>query len=321
MVGSERPSDLHQLILLDLISSSSFADFDAFFRNIDDEASAVCVMEHRQGGEVLVGLALMPSAEQSSDDLIDLVCIRLPDERVENSRFREQAKRLELQNKHLRDLTSLAIHNIRNRLQTVCSNAELIRIHLAEHEVESVSKRVDHIQTASDNVKNLLVDVEKSIRFEIGTYPSELTNLNVMVDKIVDEASCDRGTPVSIRRVDTLPSIVCEQPLVREIFMNLVENAIKYSDKDVIEIEIGLCEVEPTKPVFYVKDNGVGIAPADISKVFKAFGRADRLGLNHEGSGMGMALSRKIVERHGGTIALESTVGVGTTVKFSLSEE
>jgi signal transduction histidine kinase len=72
--------------------------------------------------------------------------------------------------------------------------------------------------------------------------------------------------------------------------------------------------------VIYVRDNGVGIKEADLAHVFTPFKRVDHQGLNQQGTGVGMALVKKIIERHGGEIWLESRVDEGTTVRFSLSE-
>jgi chemotaxis family two-component system sensor kinase Cph1 len=73
--------------------------------------------------------------------------------------------------------------------------------------------------------------------------------------------------------------------------------------------------------VFFVRDNGVGMAEADLSRIWGAFVRADHQGLNRSGTGMGMMLVKRIVDRHGGEIWLESELQKGTTVRFSLGSK
>ncbi len=83
-------------------------------------------------------------------------------------------------------------------------------------------------------------------------------------------------------------------------------------------IEVGTRQSDV--PTFFVKDNGIGIHEDDLEGVMMPLTRADHDGLNTQGTGMGLALVRAIVERHGGQLALESERGKGTTVLFSLSE-
>jgi chemotaxis family two-component system sensor kinase Cph1 len=99
-----------------------------------------------------------------------------------------------------------------------------------------------------------------------------------------------------------------------------VGNAIKYTDTPEVQIEIGLCDEPGAHPTFFVRDHGVGIATTDMELVFDPFKRADHRTLNSQGTGLGMALVKKIIERHGGKVWLESELEQGTTVKFSLSE-
>lgn len=118
-----------------------------------------------------------------------------------------------------------------------------------------------------------------------------------------------------------------------EVFRNLIVNAMKYNDKESIMIEIGAASrvIPPhvgsagrtaagstAVTVFYVKDNGIGIQERQFQSVFRMFKRlhaADKYG---GGTGVGLAIVKKIVEQHGGVIWIESTVGKGTTFFFTL---
>ena len=113
---------------------------------------------------------------------------------------------------------------------------------------------------------------------------------------------------------DEVPNVRCDRNAVVQVFENVIENAIKYSD-DAKAIEIlissGSCQVTVT-----VKDNGKGILPEDMPYIFERFFRGRNAGPG--GSGLGLAIARDIVEAHGGRISVESAPGEGTSVTVGL---
>ena len=122
-----------------------------------------------------------------------------------------------------------------------------------------------------------------------------------------------------------LPQIVCDKTRVTELFRNLITNAIKYNDKPERLVEIGFLESVDTRQwrerdVFYVKDNGIGIDPEFHQEIFRIFKRLQNATDGSDtGTGVGLTFVKKIVERHGGRIWLESEPGQGTTFYFNLN--
>ena len=126
-----------------------------------------------------------------------------------------------------------------------------------------------------------------------------------------------------------LPHIQCDRVGVREIFVNLLSNAMKYSDKHVKRVEIGC--IEPHKhraecpqeafgqTVYYVRDNGIGIQLKYHEQVFKMFKRLHGRDEYGGGTGAGLTIVKKLVERHRGHIWVESIPGEGSTFYFTLS--
>ena len=131
-------------------------------------------------------------------------------------------------------------------------------------------------------------------------------------------------TKTEIRIPAPLPVVRCD-PAVSALFRNLITNSLKYNDKSERWVEIGVCTTPAEAadktdgaPVFYVRDNGIGIRDRDHDKIFEIFRRLhgpDKFG---GGTGAGLTIARKIVERHGGRIWIESKVGEGTTFYFTL---
>jgi signal transduction histidine kinase len=117
---------------------------------------------------------------------------------------------------------------------------------------------------------------------------------------------------------DPLPTVVANQDLLVRVFQNLISNAIKYSDRKPAEIHIA-CYREGSDWVFTVRDNGIGIDPRYHDRIFEPF---QRLRHNKEttGTGVGLAICKQIIERHGGRMWVESAEGKGSTFLFTVPD-
>ncbi|AFZ04423.1 ATP-binding protein [Calothrix sp. PCC 6303] len=159
-----------------------------------------------------------------------------------------------------------------------------------------------------------------------------LTNLNLSLKSVIDVFRASRqDSQFEILIPRPLPSINCDSTLVNEIFTNLITNAFKYSDRVAALsehrthkiIEIGYLEPgklnSSTTPVFYVRDNGIGIKPHHLETIFRLFKRLHSQEKYGGGAGAGLAIAKRIVERHGGRIWVESTFGQGSTFYFTLA--
>jgi len=121
--------------------------------------------------------------------------------------------------------------------------------------------------------------------------------------------------------VDTeMPVLNGEKARFRQIFQNLIDNAIKYmGDGAPREIHVG-CSVRASEAEFYVRDTGVGIDPEDLDKVFFVFRRGKNiLACNAQGKGVGLASVKTIIETYSGQIRVESQRGVGSTFRFTIN--
>jgi light-regulated signal transduction histidine kinase (bacteriophytochrome) len=150
------------------------------------------------------------------------------------------------------------------------------------------------------------------------------TNLSVVVQEILGLLQITlMQQGIEVRIPQPLPIVRCDRSRVREVFHNLILNAIKYNDKPHKWIEIG---VLPSPSVgmtpistFYVRDNGLGIRPQHVEMIFAMFKRLHPRDDYGGGTGAGLTIAKKIIERHGGTLWVESTYGAGSTFYFTLS--
>jgi light-regulated signal transduction histidine kinase (bacteriophytochrome) len=158
------------------------------------------------------------------------------------------------------------------------------------------------------------------------------TDLNHVVNEVLDRLRIGLNeNHINIQLTGQLPELNCDRSRVGEIFSNLVSNAVKYNDKEEKQIEIGYSGNFPKDgekkrgfrkewdyPFFYVQDNGIGIKEQHLDRIFTIFKRLHGRDKYGGGTGAGLTIAKKIVERHGGKIWAESALNQGTTFFFTL---
>jgi two-component system, chemotaxis family, sensor kinase Cph1 len=156
-------------------------------------------------------------------------------------------------------------------------------------------------------------------------------NLTELIDNVLDTLKISQIESVDFRIPRSLPTVQCDRTLIIELFTNLISNGMRYNDREQKWIEIGYVlpdEIDEIKTVpvvlersqivFFIKDNGIGIQPKHWDNIFKIFKRLHPASKYGGGTGAGLTISKKIVERHGGNIAVKSTFGEGSTFYFTL---
>jgi signal transduction histidine kinase len=317
LAGHPKGSDLVGSFVIDLFSLDSLAVFEQFLLGGDFSATAQCRMAGPDTLDTRMAVALSAAPGEEAG-LLTMICVPVLDQESVISELGAKAASLELRNAQLSEFSNLLVHDLRGLLHNISAELELLLIESGGDFSSSSREHLERVHGGTESMNSVLEGVTRLLRLSIGDYPTELTDLNAVVDAVLETAVLGLGTGTSIQRNDPLPTLICQRQLIEEVFRNLVENAIKYRGEAALQVEIG--SVEKETPTFFVKDNGVGIHPDDLSSVLEPLRRADRQHLNSRGSGMGLALVKRIVEQHGGRIWLESELGVGTTVWFSLSE-
>jgi two-component system, chemotaxis family, sensor kinase Cph1 len=154
-------------------------------------------------------------------------------------------------------------------------------------------------------------------------------NLAEVVDSVLDVIKISQPATADVRIPRLLPTVQCDRTQVTELFTNLISNAIKYNDRSQKWIEIGYIlpdEIDEQVPailnrsqtIFFVRDNGIGIRAKHLENIFKIFKRLHSASKYGGGTGAGLTIAKKIVERHGGNIVAVSTFGESSTFYFTL---
>ncbi|MEM7594490.1 MAG: ATP-binding protein, partial [Cyanobacteria bacterium P01_A01_bin.83] len=182
-----------------------------------------------------------------------------------------------------------------------------------------------------EDLINSLLHYSRLGRAELVVSPINLNDLVAGVLGVIQASA--RDTQVQFHIPRPLPTIECDRTQVNELFTNLISNGIKYNQKTAKVIEIGYLDADhsvvvqkmsqypehtPTKIVFYVRDNGIGIRERHLESIFRIFKRLHGQKKYGGGTGAGLTIAKKIVERHGGEIWVESIYKEGSTFYFTL---
>ena len=149
--------------------------------------------------------------------------------------------------------------------------------------------------------------------------PFALTPLDGLFDEVLQGLEVTLSDADAVVTRDPLPELWCDPTQIARVFQNLIVNAAKFRGTDPPKIHVG-ARREGDEWVFSVKDNGIGIDPEYFDRIFVIFQRLQSR-VEYEGTGMGLAIGKRIVERHGGRIWVESQLGAGSTFYFTLPAE
>ncbi len=239
-------------------------------------------------------------------------------DRKEAEELREHLIReLEQKNAELERFTYTVSHDLKSPLITIKGFAGLIEDDAQKGDPVQLKKDVNRITSAADTMQELLADVLELSRIGRFVSPPEKTSFSTIAHEAVELLAgplAERGVTVSI--APDLPLVNVDHARIREVVVNLIENAVKFlgAQKEPV-IRIGV-EMQGITPVFFVQDNGIGIDPRYLERIFNLF---ERLDVSTHGTGIGLTIVRRIIEVHGGKIWAESEgAGKGTTFKFTL---
>lgn len=225
--------------------------------------------------------------------------------------LKNQNEILERKNRDLTTFTNIASHDLKEPLRKIqmFSNliAELNPEYLKEKSLEYFTK----ISQQSSRMQVLIESVLKYAQTEEGDYGFEYTNLNEIANLAIDSLSEIIKEKNAAVRVRFLPAIFCSPTQMEQLFINLIENGIKYAKPDLTpSIEINATRSEGIWKIDF-SDNGIGFDEAYEKKIFEVFQRLHSAD-EYSGTGIGLAICKKIVENHHGTISAKSILGEGS---------
>jgi signal transduction histidine kinase len=186
---------------------------------------------------------------------------------------------------------------------------------------EDIIHRLERIQKNVEAETDLIAELLELSRIKTRRQKMEPVEVSAIIHELGELLENDlKSRGIALVTDGTLPTIHCEKARLRQVFQNLIDNAIKYmGEGPTKEIHVGCC-VGHNEAEFYVRDTGIGIDPEDIGKVFFVFRRGKNTATaNVPGKGVGLASVKSIIETYSGTIWVESELGKGSTFRFTIN--
>jgi PAS domain S-box-containing protein len=228
----------------------------------------------------------------------------------------EYSKKLERSNAELQQFAYVASHDLQEPLRMVMSYLALLN---KKYGNELNPQAKEYMSTATEGAERMRQLVNDLLQYSrIDSRGGEFVPVDM--NKVAEAVTNDLHVAIDEAKaeviVEPLPTVLADETQMKQLLTNLVSNAIKFHDNEPPEIEVR-ARMRANEFVFAVKDNGIGIDPQYHDNLFKMFQRLHTKD-EYPGTGIGLAISKKIVERHGGRIWVESEAGKGSTFYFAI---
>ena len=267
------------------------------------------------GTELPVEISLSPM-ETQSEHLVIAIIRDISQRKRTEAELKIANKELSRSNKELEEFAYIASHDLQEPLRSVAGSCQLLKRRYADKLDASAMEFIDFAVAGAKRMEELIKDLLSYSQVSTKGKEPVLTDLNKVLANVLDNLRVAiSDTKAKITSVD-LPTLPVDEWQVYQLFQNLIANSLKFKSGDLPIIHISASK-EASCWHFSVKDNGIGIDPKYFERIFIVFKRLHSRE-DYPGTGIGLASCKKIVERHGGKIWLESTVGAGTTFHFTL---
>jgi len=244
---------------------------------------------------------------------------------IHNARlFREieqKGRELEIANKHKSEFLANMSHELRTPLNAILGYTELILDNIYGNVPEKIQEVLKRLEKSGRHLLSLINDVLDLSKIEAGQLALSLKEYSMgeviqTVFTSVEALAAEKKLDMKVKVSKDLPTGKGDDQRIAQLILNLVGNAIKFTNEGEIKAD---ATVANQSFLVSVSDTGPGIAEVDQKKIFEGFHQVDGSSTRKQGgTGLGLSISRKIVEMHGGRIWVESTLGKGSTFRFTL---
>jgi PAS domain S-box-containing protein len=264
-------------------------------------------------------IEIMLSPLESADGVLVTAAIRdITARKNSEAQLLEKVKELKRSNEELQQFAYIASHDLQEPLRMVASYTALLA---RRYKGKLDSDADDFIAFAVDGASRMQLLIRDLLAYSrVGSKGKDLVDTSsedALQQAIRNLRGAIEGSGALVTH-DALPSVMADEMQLTQLFQNLVGNAIKYRRAEVPRVHITAVPSDANKWMFSVQDNGLGIEPQFFERIFGVFQRLHKRE-EFDGTGIGLAICKKIVERHGGAISVESTFGEGSTFHFPLA--
>jgi PAS domain S-box-containing protein len=265
-------------------------------------------------------LELMLSPLESAEGILVTAAIRdISVRKAAEAELLQNVQNLNRSNQELEQFANIASHDLQEPLRMVASYTQLLARRYKGKLDADADEFIAYAVDGAGRMQRLIQDLLAYSR--VASKAGSLRRIS-SEDALLQALQNLRGVIEDSGALvihDPLPSVMADEIQLIQLFQNLIGNAIKYQKPGIPEVQVAASRNGANKWTFSVKDNGLGIEPQYFEKIFGMFQRLHKRE-EFAGTGIGLAICKKIVERHGGRITVESQIGLGSTFKFALAE-
>ncbi len=231
--------------------------------------------------------------------------------------LRVYADRLEKSNRELTDFASIAAHDLQEPLRKIQTFGDRLNTRFANEIPDEGRDYLSRMLTSANRMRKLIDDLLTYSRVSTQAKPFEPTDLNQIVADVLSDLELRIEQVGGKVEVQKLPQIDADPSQMRQLFQNLIANALKFHQKGIAPVVTVRARLEKGVCFVSIQDNGIGFDEKYLDRIFTIFQRLHGR-QEYEGTGVGLAVCRRIVERHGGSITAKSIPGSGACFTVSL---
>lgn len=234
-------------------------------------------------------------------------------------KLKQIAKELKRSNKDLELFADVVSHDLREPLRAITGFVELLQMKYKDKLDDKANEYIEFVMNGGRIMKNMITGLLDYSHVQSEGKRLSAVHVQASLKDAIDNLRTVITEANAVITVDTLPTIKADANQLTHLFQNLIQNAVKFKGGQKPKIHIG-CLRQKNDWLFSVRDNGIGIDPKFNDRIFTIFHRLHSTKSRYEGSGVGLAVCKRIVERHNGKIWVESEIGKGSTFFFTIPD-
>lgn len=273
-------------------------------------------MRRTDGQVIWAIIAEALSTQPSGDTVIDGLLQDISDRKKAEQELEQRAAELARSNADLEQFAYVASHDLQQPLRMVVKYTEMLRQRYAGRLDSDADEFISYALEGAKGMQALINDLLTYSRVGTRGKPFESTDMEIVFEQVAASLRPAIDASGAALTRDSLPTVLADASQMVQLLQNLINNAIKFHGREPPHVHVS-SEKNNDEWVFSVQDNGIGIDPKDVQRIFVIFQRlhTDR---EYSGTGIGLAVCKKIVERHGGRIWVKSRPGKGSTFQFTI---
>ncbi|MGE5239106.1 MAG: sensor histidine kinase [Chloroflexota bacterium] len=312
--------ELLQLHIRDLWAPQTAPAVDAEMQATHEvDGSVFETMHRRKDGTVFAVEVSSRIVEIEGEGFFQDIIRDITERKRAEEKLKQALADLERSNKDLEQFAYVASHDLQEPLRKVASFTELLAKRYEGKLDRNADRYIDYIVDGAKRMHVLINDLLAYSRVSTSTEKYVQTDCTEVITQVLDDMRKTIRESGAAVTYDHLPTVTADPTQIGRVFQNLIANAIKFRRDEPPRIHIS-ARREGRGWIFSVSDNGIGIQPEFFDRIFLMFQRLHTRA-EYPGTGIGLAICKKIIERHGGHIWLESEVDKGSTFYFSIPEK